>query len=119
MSSLGLFLMFLRNILPDWISLVIGNTLIVSSTIILLIGLEHFLNKNRVQIQNYLLIIVYILIQFYFTFVEPDVNMRRLNLSISYLFLCFQIAWLMFSRTPLQMRKITRVVECILLSFSY
>jgi DNA-binding CsgD family transcriptional regulator len=110
MSSLGLFLMFFRNIFPDWISLVIGNTLIVSSTVILLIGLEKFLNKKETQILNYLLIIVYLLMQSYFTFFEPDVNMRRLILSISYLFISSQIAWLMFIRTPLKMRIITQVV---------
>lgn len=109
-SSSGFLLLFLRNILPEWISLVIGNTLIVSSAVILLIGLEQFINKKGIQIQNYLLIIIYLLFQIYFTYFEPDVTMRRLILSTSYLFISFQIAWLMFRRTPLKIRKITRLV---------
>ncbi|MCF6182373.1 hypothetical protein [Lutibacter sp.] len=75
------------------------------------------MNKKGIQIQNYLLIIVFLLSQYYFTFFKPDINARSLILSVSYLFLSFQIAWLMLIRVPLKMRKITEgvgFVFCIL-----
>lgn len=113
MSASGNLILFFRNSLHEWIVILVGNTLVVSSTVILLIGFEQFANKRGVQIQNYLLIILFLLTQSYFTFFEPDMNIRSLIISISYLFLSSQIAWLMLIRTPLKMRKITRATGLV------
>jgi DNA-binding CsgD family transcriptional regulator len=117
MSSSGNILLFLRNIFPDWISIIVGNTLVISSTVILMIGFEQFVKKRGTQIQNYFLIIIFIIAQSYFTFFKPDLTIRSLNISISYVLLSSQIAWLMLLRVPLKIRIITRdigLVFCVL-----
>jgi DNA-binding CsgD family transcriptional regulator len=117
MSALGNLLLFFRNIFVDWISIIVGNSIVISSTVVLFIGLEQFVNKKGVQIQNYFLIIVFVLVHSYFTFIKPDINIRNLDISIIYVLLSAQIAWLMLIRAPLKTQKITRgigYVFCII-----
>lgn len=111
-------LMLLRSSIPDWISISIANVLAVSSTVILLIGFEKFVDKKGIQIQNYILIFIFFVVHSYFTFIKPDLNARNLNLSVTYVILSFQIAFLMLKRTPVVMRKITRPVGIVFCTIS-
>jgi PAS domain S-box-containing protein len=113
MSATGNILVFFRGFVPDWISISVSNTLIVSSTVILLIAFEKFVNKKGIQIQNYLLIVVFGLVHTYFAFIDPNLVARNINFSVAYLFLSFQIAFLLLRRTPAMMRKITRPVGIV------
>lgn len=109
----GNTLVFLRGTIPDWISISLANTMIVSSTVLLLISFEKFVAKKGIQIQNYILILVFFLVHTYFTFIKPDLDARNINLSLAYVLLGFQIAFLMLKRVPVIMRKITRPVGIV------
>ncbi len=111
-SSSGNTLLFFRDNLFEWVPIV-GNTLVISSTVILLIGLEHFVNKRGIQIQNYILIAVFLFVQSYFTFIKPDISVRSFSISIVYILLSAQLIWLMLVRVPIKMRTITRGVGLI------
>ncbi len=113
MSATGNILVFLRNSIPNWISIPLANVLIVSSTVVLLIGFEQFVKKKGYQVQNYILIVVFLLIHSYFTFEKPDLHARNINISAVYVLISVQIAYLMLKRTPLSMRKITRPVGIV------
>lgn len=110
MSSLGNLLLFYRDVLIDWIPILIGNTFVILSTLILFIGFEKLTKKNGIQTQNYILIIIIILVQYYFTFIEPNLKIRSLNISIYYLLMSSQIAWLMLVRVPKKISEVTRDV---------
>jgi len=109
MSSFGNLLLFFRDVLTEWVPIV-ATTLVVSSTVVLLIGFEKFVYKRGIQIQNYILIVVFLLTQYYFTFVKPAISIRSISLSIAYVLLSAQLAWLMLVRVPLKKRLITRGV---------
>jgi PAS domain S-box-containing protein len=113
MSTTGNILVFFRGSIPDWISIIVANVLIVSSTFILLIGFEKFVGKKGIQVQNYILILIFFLVHTYFFLIKPDLNIRSLNLSFAYVVLSFQIAYLMLKKTPMVMRKITRPVGIV------
>lgn len=117
MSATGNVLLLFRDFLIEWIPILIGNTLVISSTVVLLIGFEQFTNKKGTQIQNYLLIFIFFLVHSYFTFIKPDLSIRNLDISIFYLLLSPQIGWLMLVRVPKKNREITRgvgIVFCLL-----
>ena len=113
MCAIGNVLLFFRDVLIEWIPILIGNTLVISSTVVLLIGFEQFTNKKGTQIQNYLLIFIFFLVHSYFTFIKPDLGIRNLNISIYYLLISAQIGWLMLVRVPKKTRKITRSVGIV------
>ena len=113
MSATGNILVFFRSFIPDWLSIPFANTMVVTSTVVLLIGLEKFVNKKGIHIQNVILIIVFCLVHSYFTFIQPDLNARNINLSLAYLLLSFQVSFLMLKKVDTSMRKITRSVGII------
>lgn len=113
LSASGNALVFFRGAIPEWISISVSNTLVVTSTVILQIAFEKFVNRRGIQFQNYLLILVFSIVHAYFAFVEPSLIARNLNLSIAYILLSSQIAFLLLQRTPVAMREITRPVGIV------
>jgi hypothetical protein len=119
MSATGNVLLLFRDVLIEWIPILIGNTLVLSSTVVLLIGFEQFTNKKGTQVQNYLLIFIFFLVHSYFTFIKPDLSIRNLDISIFYLLISAQIGWLMLVRVPKKNREITRGVGIVFFRYPY
>ncbi|MCW2119812.1 sensor histidine kinase [Flavobacterium sp. 7A] len=116
MSAIGNILIFLRHVIPDWISILLANLLIMLSFFIMLIAFEKFVKKRGPHIQNYILIAIFLFIHSYFTFVKPDLQARNMNLAVIYSLFSIQIVYLMLKRTPITMRKITRQVGYVFLA---
>lgn len=105
LQALGALLILLRGSVPDWMSIVLANVLLVGGALAGLLGLERFVGRRGPQIQNYLLLAAFAAVHSYFAFVRPDLGARNLNLSILLLILCAQCAWLLRHRTPLSLRR--------------
>jgi len=105
--TLGNLFILLRGVISDWLSIPVANTIIFATGITLLIGLERFLNKKGPQIHNYIFIAVFFFIHSYFSFVKPDMAVRNLNTSVSFLIVFAQCAWLMLKRVPAEKRELS------------
>ncbi|MBN2392246.1 MAG: hypothetical protein JXR84_16075, partial [Anaerolineae bacterium] len=46
MQTAALVLIALRGIVPDWISMIVSNVLVIGGTILLYIGLERFVGQR-------------------------------------------------------------------------
>ena len=110
---LALILIILRGAIPDWMSMVLADTLAVTGALLGYIGLTRFVGKKSPQIHNYIFLAVFILIHVYFTFVLPDQAARNLNTSLGLLVMCFQCAWLLLYRVESPMRPLTRTVGVV------
>jgi diguanylate cyclase (GGDEF)-like protein len=111
-------LVILRGSIPDWMSTVLSNTLVIAGALAGYVGLERFLGKPSRQVHNYILLAVFPLVHSYFAFAQPNLAARNLNLSLALLILCFQCAWLMLRRVPSAMRQMTMGVGHIFVLFS-
>ena len=114
----GMLLIMLRTGLPEWMSVVLSNTLIVSGAILGFIGLERFLGKRGPQVQNVLLLFIFICSFSYFTFIDPSLTSRNLLLSLGLLTVCFQCAWLLLHRAESGLSTFTRFVGIVFLLYS-
>ncbi len=113
MTTVGNILVFLRDAIPDFISISLANLFTVGSTVILLIAFEKFAKKKGIKIQNVVLLLIFFLVHTYFAFIKPDLTVRSINFSVAYILLSFQVAFLMLIRVPVNMRKITRPIGII------
>ena len=104
-QAVALFLIVMRGIIPDWISMVLSNTLVIVGAILGFMGLERFAGKKGPQIHNYILVVLFIFVHSYFALVQPNLPARNLNLAVASLLVCFQSVWLVWRRVNPGMRS--------------
>ncbi|MCX5848026.1 MAG: PAS domain S-box protein [Deltaproteobacteria bacterium] len=110
LQTAALFMIVARGRIFDWVSIVLSNTMVIAGALLGYIGLTHFVGKKSSQAHNYVLLAAFALIHTYFTFVQPDLAARNLNLALALLIICWQCAWLMLYRTEPDKRGLTRGV---------
>jgi PAS domain S-box-containing protein len=112
-QALALILIVLRGSIPDWLSFVLANTLVVAGAILGLMGLERFVGKRGTQRHNYLLLALFVCFHSYFTFLQPALSVRNLILSLALFIICFQCSWLLLHRVGPEVRAWTRGVGLV------
>jgi diguanylate cyclase (GGDEF)-like protein/PAS domain S-box-containing protein len=118
MQFLGILLIAMRGIAPDFISIVAGNVLLIAGTYIPYLGLERYYGKARSQLSNHILLAFFFFIQVYYTFAFPSLKIRELNISAALLVICAQCAWLMLRGVSTGMRSATKAVGWIFFIYS-
>lgn len=111
--TLAPFLMVLQGAIADWYSIVLANTLMIAGTLLGYMGFLRFVGKERPQFHNYLLVGLFAVLHAYWTFVQPDQALRKLNVSVCLLIISFQCAWLLLYRVSAEMRPLTRAVGIV------
>lgn len=109
----ALFLVLLRGIVPDWVSLVLANAMAVGAGILGYMGLERFADRKGPQIHNYVLLGAFVIVHSYFSLVQPDLRMRDINIAAAFVIISFQCVWLMLVRVSPQLRPLTRDVGLV------
>lgn len=118
MQFIAILLAVSRGVLPDFISMVMSNTFVIAGTILLLMGLERFAGMPITRIiHNLTLLAVFIFVHAYFTFIQPSLLARNINLSLGLILICSQCAWLLMRRVGVELRPVTRGVGVIFLAF--
>lgn len=106
-QTAAIVLVILRGTIPDWASMVLSNTLIVSGAILGFMGFERFMGQRGPQFHNFLLLAIFTLVHIHFALFQPNLPARNLNLSVALLLVCFQSVWLAWRRVEASMRALT------------
>ncbi len=109
----ALVLIILRGVVPDWISYILANVMVISGALLGYMGLERFVGRKGRHIHNYILLVVFAAVHTYFTFFAPSQALRDLNFSVGFLIICLQCAWLMLYRVGRDARRLTRGVGIV------
>ena len=81
--GIGAVLVSMRNILPSFVSIVLGNFLVVIMPFLLLYGLEIFLNtKRRLTKFNTATIVLFVTSFIWWTYVTPSLHARIICISV-------------------------------------
>ena len=104
----------LRGSIPNFISIVVGNTLIACGVIFLLIGLELFVGHKGPRIPNYILLASFVLSMTYYCLIYPDIAIRSIIFSVMLILLYSQICWLLFRQVTPALARITRIPAIVM-----
>ncbi|MCX8044912.1 MAG: hypothetical protein N3B18_12405, partial [Desulfobacterota bacterium] len=107
----------LRGIVPDSISIALGNPLSLGGTMILYLGLERFTGKRSPQMHNALLFLTFVCIHLYFLFADNNLQARNINFSVFLIIVCIQCVWLMLRRVESSMRPLTSGVGYVFAAY--
>ena len=118
LQFLAILLVSLRGRIPDVAAIVVGNGFVVGGTLLLYIGLEHYVGKAGPQRHNYVLLAAFVVLHWFFTVVQPSLLARNLNFTVALLLLTAQCAWLMLRRAGPDVRAAARGVGLIFVIYS-
>jgi PAS domain S-box-containing protein len=118
-QTFALILISLRNVVPDWASYVLSNTMLISGFLLCLKGLELFIGKKKSSLFNIVIIVIYTSIQIWFTYYQHDLSYRRLIFSLAMISISSQVMWLAFFGVNPEMRKLTSGVGLIFGAFCF
>ena len=114
LQAVGLSLIFLRDVVADFVAIVLSNTLLIAGAVILLIGMERFIGKKSSQIHNYSLLVAYVCLNTYYFSISPNMTMREILISAMIVIIFSQICWLLLRRVALDLRYVTRITGVVL-----
>lgn len=119
LQTVALTLIALRGLIPDWLSIVVANSLTVTGIILGLIGLEAFFDRRSRQIHNFILVGLFAFIHAWYTFKNPVLGIRNLNLTLVSLLVFLQCVWLLYFRVPVRLRPIGQGVRAVMTGYSF
>ena len=114
MRSLALLLMFFRGSIPDFLSIIVGNAVSIASLPVLYLGLQKFLGRRGRQLHNYVVLVLFVSVHAYFTYVQPDLVVRTVNYAAASVFFLAQAAWLSLRSADPEARVWSRTVGAVL-----
>lgn len=90
-TSLAYLLISLRGRIPDSLSIILGNMLLLAAVSLLSRGLKLFMGEDGGSALNYILLAVVLAVIAYFTYVKPDIRIRVLMVNGTYLLIFSQV----------------------------
>jgi PAS domain S-box-containing protein len=106
-QTTALVLISLRGIVPDLVSMVLSNTLVVTGNLLGLMALEKFSGVKGRHIHNYFIIIIFIFVHIWFSIINPDLHVRNLNLAIAFSLISIQFCWLIAKKLTGDIQRMT------------
>lgn len=110
-------LIIARGSISDWLSTVLANIFIIAGMLCCYLGLERFVGGVSSHIRHYALLAAFAGVHAYFTVVQPNLAVRKLNLSLGLLLVCGQCVWLMIRCVEPDMHPLTRGVGLVFAGF--
>jgi len=102
----ALVLIILRGAIPDGVSILGAGALILAAVRIAYEAIQRFAGATGRRIFNDAVLAAALLIHVYFTFAEPDVNVRIFNLAAALVIILSQCAWFCLRGAPEARRRL-------------
>lgn len=113
LNFFGILLLSFRGIISDFLSIILGNAFLGLAVLMLLFGLADFLNHKIARIHNYFVLALFVGLQTWFTYADPDFRIRTIIFSSLILIYVSQIVWMLFSIHDPFLRKIVHELRLI------
>lgn len=114
--SVGFTLFSLRGLVPDFISIILANVLVVYGQVLIHEGIEAFYGRRPFRRSNYLVLAAYIIAQWFFTYIQPDINLRIVVTSLVYCILILRSGLSLLSFSIPQLKGTSRSAGLIFLA---
>ncbi len=100
LQTVGQVLIIARGSIPDFVSIVVANVLILAGVLAFLLGLGRFMEVRVRMIPNYALLAVFAALYWWFGIIAPSLPSRLAVLSLCMMVLVGQCMWMLVRRAP-------------------
>lgn len=117
LQTIALLMILLRGTVSDWISFDLSNTISVAGIILFYVGIESYTGQKSSLMPNLILLFVFTVIHSWYTFGNPNLAVRNLNVAIVWLLIFLQCTWLLLYRIPHSLSKLTKPVNMVCIAY--
>ncbi len=117
LQIVGNGLIALRGRIPDWESVVLANVLAVAGALLLNLGLERFVRRPGRQAHNVVLLGLFAVVHWHFTFAQPSLTARFVNTSAALLVTSLQGIWILAHRAAPRLQRAAAPTVAVLAAF--
>ena len=110
----GSLLVLLRDQVPDSLSIVLANTMLIAGTAALFAGLGLFFGKKTSPVFSIAVLLFFLASMIYFSVFQPDLTIREIIVSTAVILVNSQSCRLLFHRIDTSLNKETRSTGVIL-----
>jgi diguanylate cyclase (GGDEF)-like protein len=103
-QAVGITLIFMRGFLPDFLSVVVSNSLAILGCVYFYFGVAVFLNENIKKNLYYVIAGGFFVFQTYFGLIEPSLQIRIIVYLFIRAFITFQCARLFYKSSDVRMK---------------
>jgi PAS domain S-box-containing protein len=114
MQVIGLVLILLHGIVPEFLSLVLSNIFMALGAIVLLVGLERFVNLEGPRAHHPFLLTACAGLLSYYTYFQPAMRVQPIVMSVIMTIIASQTTWLLLCKVDHEMRKVTHIVGIVM-----
>ena len=104
-NSTGMFLLSMRGFLPDYLTMLISNTLLILSIVFINTGLSLFSGVRYYKKTYILLLSLFIIVFYYYIYVVPSLIDRAVIFSVFQIMLCAIMVIIAYRDLPLVLEK--------------
>jgi len=116
-TAIGFILFLVRDFNQiALISIILPNALVVLGSVFIYIGILHFLERRENRGLVFLVFALFIVLYFYFTYVNDDINARTVIVSLVIAFYWFLTALELVGNTPRAINSSSNFIAVILFS---
>jgi len=117
LQSVGFLFILCRGILPDFITMVLSNSLIIAGAVCVLYGLEKFFRVSNKHIYIYILMLFYCCALIYLSLIQPNLGVREIVISLMILLVTAQISRLLIWKIEPSFRKMARLLSAVFCAY--
>ena len=114
----GMLLLSARGHVPDFVSIVVANSMLVAGPYLLHRGLARFLDSPYSSWPGWLVCTAFVLVHAYFSVVESNAHVRNLNISAALTFFGAQMAWLLLIQSRPDQRPLVAMAGWTTLGYT-
>ena len=114
LGALALLLLGLRGVIPDGLSIVVANTLVVTGIILTYHGLVRFFGQRSSPGFHGLIVALFAGAMTYFTYEQHSLAARNICLPLAMGFVTIQTIWLLTRQIAPPMRAVARFIRLVI-----
>lgn len=119
LQFIGVMLIAARGMAPDAISIIAGNFVSITGALLIFNGIERHAGISKRPYFNFMLLVVFLFAQIWFTYAQPSLIARKINFSVIVILLSMLSLWRVMRQVDPPARKTVDMALAVMALYAF